>query len=90
MIQTLKGTDSNLQFIQRGSSLKFIDLVLGDAQIYPRFSPTMEWDIAAGQALLEAVGGEVINFDNGSPLSYNKEELVNPAFVAKIHSFPKL
>jgi 3'(2'), 5'-bisphosphate nucleotidase len=50
----------------------------------------MEWDIAAGQALLEAVGGEVINFDNGSPLSYNKEELVNPAFVAKIHSFPKL
>jgi len=90
MIQTLKGADSNLQFIQRGSSLKFIDLVLGDAQIYPRFSPTMEWDIAAGQALLEAVGGEVINFDNGSPLSYNKEELVNPAFVAKIHSFPKL
>ena len=51
--------------------------------IYARFAPTMEWDIASGQAILEALGGNVINVETGKPLEYNKENLLNPFFIAK-------
>jgi 3'(2'), 5'-bisphosphate nucleotidase len=67
---------------QMGSALKFFDLVKGTSDIYPRFAPTMEWDIAAGQAIYEAVGGEVLQRGSGLPLVYNKENLKNPYFVA--------
>jgi 3'(2'), 5'-bisphosphate nucleotidase len=70
-------------YIKKGSALKFIDLVVGDAQFYPRMAPTMEWDIAAGQAIYEAVGGEVLDFITFEPLTYNKEDLFNPFFIAK-------
>lgn len=73
----------NLSFLKMGSALKFFDLVKGDADVYPRFAPTMEWDIAAGQAIYEAVGGEVLHATQGIPLYYNKENLKNPYFVAK-------
>ena len=43
----------------------------------------MEWDIASGQAILEALGGSVINIETGLPLSYNKANLLNPFFIAK-------
>jgi 3'(2'), 5'-bisphosphate nucleotidase len=69
--------------ILKGSALKFFDLVSGRAQIYPRLWPTMEWDIAAGQAIYEAVGGEVLDFTTFAPLHYNKESLYNPKFIAK-------
>lgn len=65
-----------------GSALKFFDLVNGKADVYPRFAPTMEWDIAAGQAIYEAIGGEVIQVETGKPLTYNKKDLRNPYFVA--------
>lgn len=65
-----------------GSALKFFELVNGTADVYPRFAPTMEWDIAAGQAIYEALGGEVIQVDTGKPLVYNKKDLKNPYFVA--------
>lgn len=65
-----------------GSALKFFDLVNGIADVYPRFAPTMEWDIAAGQAIYEAIGGEVIQVETGEPLTYNKKDLRNPYFVA--------
>jgi 3'(2'), 5'-bisphosphate nucleotidase len=68
---------------QKGSSLKFFDFARGIADIYPRFAPTMEWDIAAGQAILEALGGEVLHLDTGKPLIYNKEDLKNPNFIGK-------
>ncbi len=71
------------QFIKKGSALKFIDLTLGKADFYPRLAPTMEWDIAAGQAIYESVGGEVLDFTNFEPLKYNKEDLYNPFFIAK-------
>ncbi|NOQ75109.1 MAG: 3'(2'),5'-bisphosphate nucleotidase CysQ [Crocinitomix sp.] len=71
------------KFIKKGSALKFIDLVLGKADFYPRLAPTMEWDIAAGQAIYESVGGEVLDFTNFEPLEYNKENLYNPFFIAK-------
>lgn len=73
---------------QMGSALKFFDLVKGTSDIYPRFAPTMEWDIAAGQAIYEAVGGEVLQRGNGQPLIYNKENLKNPFFVASKKIIP--
>jgi 3'(2'), 5'-bisphosphate nucleotidase len=57
--------------------------VKNHAQFYPRFGPTMEWDIAAGQAILLSAGGEVNSMQSGKPLSYNKTNLVNPHFIAK-------
>lgn len=69
--------------IKMGSALKFIELAQNNAQIYPRTAPTMEWDIAAGHAIYEGVGGEVIDFSTFAPLTYNKEDLYNPYFIAK-------
>lgn len=68
--------------INKGSSLKFFDLAQNKASIYPRFAPTMEWDIAAGQAILECLEGEVLHAEKFEPLIYNKEDLRNPHFVA--------
>lgn len=79
----LRAVYGDLNYIKKGSALKFVDLVLGRADFYPRFAPTMEWDIAAGQAIYEAVGGEVLDFTNFEPLKYNKENLYNPFFIAK-------
>jgi 3'(2'), 5'-bisphosphate nucleotidase len=69
--------------ISVGSSLKFCLLAQGDAQLYPRFTPTCEWDTAAGQAVLEAAGGAVVKLD-GSPLDYGKGQagFLNPFFIA--------
>lgn len=66
-----------------GSSLKFCLLAKGDAQLYPRFTPTCEWDTAAGQAVLEAAGGAVVTLD-GERMAYGKHGLsfLNPFFVA--------
>lgn len=65
-----------------GSALKFAAIAEGRADAYPRFGKTSEWDTAAGQALLESVGGSVIGED-GQPLRYNqRESLINPAFIA--------
>jgi 3'(2'), 5'-bisphosphate nucleotidase len=66
-----------------GSSVKFVALARGEADIYPRFGPTMEWDTAAGQAVLEAAEGRVVTL-SGEPLRYGKTEagLRNPSFIA--------
>ena len=65
-----------------GSSLKFCRVAEGSADLYPRFGPTSEWDTAAGQAVLEAAGGRVIDLD-GARLRYNhKSSLLNPHFLA--------
>ena len=84
LISDFAGNNKNLisQFIQKGSALKFFDLALNKAQIYPRFAPTMEWDIAAGHAILEALGGGVFDINTKAPLIYNKEILTNPSFIA--------
>ncbi len=71
------------EYIRRGSAIKFFNLALGTADIYPRFAPTMEWDIAAGHAILNALGGTVVNAHTNEALTYNKESLFNPHFVAK-------
>lgn len=66
-----------------GSSLKFGCVADGQADIYPRFGPTMEWDTAAGQAIVEQAGGVVLNQTTGKILKYNKANLLNPSFVVK-------
>lgn len=63
-----------------GSSLKFMLVADGEAHIYPRLAPTMEWDTAASQIVVEEAGGEVISAETNEPLSYNKEQLRNPYF----------
>ena len=83
IINALKAEGHELAYIKKGSALKFFDLASGKADIYPRFAPTMEWDIAAGQAILEALGGEVVHAETGEPLTYHTANLVNPYFVAR-------
>ncbi len=63
-----------------GSSLKLCVVAEGKADLYPRLGPTMEWDTAAGHAVVEAAGGTVTQVD-GTPLRYNKENLLNPYFI---------
>lgn len=68
--------------LEVGSSLKLCVVAEGKADLYPRLGPTMEWDTAAGQAVVEASGGKVTT-PEGRPLSYNKVNLLNPFFVVK-------
>jgi len=70
------------QLVSMGSSLKFMVLAEGMADIYPRLAPTMEWDTGAAQIIVEEAGGTVINQDTKRPLTYNKENLRNPHFIA--------
>ena len=65
-----------------GSAIKFGLLAAGEADIYPRFGPTMEWDTAAGHAILEAAGGRVETKD-GQPLVYGKPGFLNDGFIAR-------
>jgi 3'(2'), 5'-bisphosphate nucleotidase len=66
--------------VSKGSSLKFCLVAEGIADVYYRHNPTMEWDTAAGQAIVEASGGVVLNKD-GVRFYYNKEELRNGSFM---------
>lgn len=68
------------------SSLKFCLLAVGEADLYPRFGRTMEWDTAAGHAILRAVGGSVLNLTEKQPLKYGKPNYINSDFVAMVPS----
>lgn len=81
-IEDLKTLHPELQLIRRGSSLKFCLLAEGAADVYPRFGPTMEWDTAAGHAIIKAIGKNVFHTDQQTELNYNKENLTNPYFIA--------
>mgnify|MGYP003671461363 FL=1 len=65
-----------------GSSLKFCLVATGEADLYPRLGRTMEWDTAAGHAVLNGAGGAVVRFDDLTPLTYGKEDFANPYFIA--------
>jgi 3'(2'), 5'-bisphosphate nucleotidase len=82
-IDDLKTKHGELDFISAGSSLKFCLIAEGSADVYPRFAPTMEWDTAAGQAIVENAGGRVLRADSRQPVTYNKENLLNPWFIAE-------
>lgn len=65
-----------------GSSLKFCLVASGEADLYPRLGRTMEWDTAAGDAVLRGAGGQVVRFDDHRPLVYGKPGYANPFFIA--------
>jgi len=65
-----------------GSSLKFCLIATGEADVYPRLGRTMEWDTAAGHAVLTGAGGAVLRFDDHTPLRYGKADFANPFFIA--------
>ena len=70
------------ELVNAGSSLKFCLIAAGEADLYPRFGPTMEWDTAAGHAVLSAAGGIVLQMENKQPLKYGKPNYKNPFFIA--------
>jgi len=67
--------------VSKGSSLKFMLLAEGKADVYPRYAPTMEWDTAAADAVVTAVGLRVTQYNSPEELVYNKENLLNPYFL---------
>ena len=80
-VDEMRSAHGNVEFISKGSSLKLCMVAEGTADAYPRFAPTMEWDTAAGQAVCEASGCEVIDQNTGEPMRYNREELLNAWFL---------
>ena len=82
-VEKMKRKHRKVDFISAGSSLKFCLVAEGRADIYPRLGPTMEWDTAAGQAVVEQSGGVVLDADRQTPLRYNKENLLNPWFIVR-------
>ena len=84
-IEKLNKTGYDTSIVSKGSSLKFCLVAEGAANVYPRFAPTMEWDTAAGQAICNAVGIDVISQETNKPLEYNKENLLNPWFLVGNH-----
>ena len=82
-IENLKNIRPNVESIPIGSSLKFCLLAEGTADCYPRFSPCMEWDTAAGQIICKEVGFELIDQITNIEMLYNRENLLNNSFVVK-------
>lgn len=84
-IERLKSEVGDVECVSRGSSLKICLIAEGSATVYPRYAPTMEWDTAAGDAILRSLGGgaALMMADSGEPLQYNKEDLLNPHFITK-------
>ena len=80
-VNELKKKGNDVEIVSKGSSLKFCLVAEGNADVYPRFAPTMEWDTAAGQAICNAVGISVISEETKQPLLYNKQNLLNPWFL---------
>lgn len=76
-------SEAEIEIVSKGSSLKFCLVAEGEADIYPRFAPTMEWDTAAGQAICEAVGLAVVVKDTNVPMKYNKQDLLNSSFIVR-------
>ena len=82
-IDSMKKKYKKVNTISKGSSLKLCMVAEGTADIYPRFAPTMEWDTAAGHAVCKIAGYQVNEYPAGTPLRYNKENLLNPWFIVR-------
>jgi len=82
-MQKLLSVLPEYRWYQRGSALKYIDIIEGKANLYPKMWQTCEWDSAAGQCLIECASGQVIRLDDGKPMRYGqKKSLLNPHFLA--------
>jgi len=85
-IQELRTKHKKVECISAGSSLKFCYIAEGEADIYLRFSPTMEWDTAAGHAIIEASGAYMVQMPSKSAFYYNKKSLRNEGFIVSRNS----
>jgi 3'(2'), 5'-bisphosphate nucleotidase len=82
-LHELQKEHGEIEMSSMGSSLKICLVAEGAADVYPRFAPTMEWDTAAGQAIAQAAGKQVIDHTTGQPMRYNKQSLLNNWFIVK-------
>jgi len=82
-VQEMRDKHGEVHLISKGSSLKLCMVAEGVADCYPRFAPTMEWDTAAGQAICEHAGFQVIDWKTKEDMLYNREELLNNWFLVK-------
>lgn len=82
-IKTLYAEHPNIEVIEQGSSYKFCLIAEGSVDYYVRTTATSEWDTAAGELILSEAGGTTYDYTTGEPLTYNKEELYNPWFIAR-------
>lgn len=82
-VKALEAGGRTVEFMSSGSSLKLCLVAAGEAHVYPRLAPTMEWDTAAAHAVVCEAGKKVAGFESGESLVYNKEDLLNPWFVVE-------
>ena len=82
-IEKMRDIHGEVKLISKGSSLKLCMVAQGTANCYPRFAPTMEWDTAAGQAICEHAGFEVLDWETKTNMLYNREELLNNWFLVQ-------
>lgn len=82
-ISMLNLNGDKISMVNAGSALKFCLLAEGKATVYPRFAPTMEWDTAAGHAILKACGKNILLYPSNNEMKYNKPSLVNDWFIAR-------
>lgn len=82
-INEMREIHGDVNLISKGSSLKLCMVAEGQADCYPRFAPTMEWDTAAGQAICEHAGFDVIDYKTKDTMLYNRKELLNNWFLVK-------
>lgn len=82
-IQKMEAEHGNIALASMGSALKICLVAEGAADVYPRYAPTMEWDTAAGHAIANEAGRQLIDITTGAPMRYNKSELVNNWFIVQ-------
>jgi 3'(2'), 5'-bisphosphate nucleotidase len=82
-VSDMRKEHGDVELISKGSSLKIVMVAEGTADCYPRFAPTMEWDTAAGQAICEHAGFNVIDWETKQTMKYNREKLLNNWFLVK-------
>lgn len=82
-IDELSLSTEKLNLVSKGSSLKLCMVAEGTADIYPRLGPTMEWDTGAAHAIVIESGKQVVQYEDNSPVIYNKENLLNPWFIVR-------
>ena len=80
-IEEIRKKEGNVELSSIGSSLKMCLVAAGKAHLYPRLGPTMEWDTAAGQAVVEAAGGVLIDLNTKERMRYNRQKLLNNYFL---------
>ena len=83
-INSVKKEHGEISIVSKGSSLKLCMIAEGKADVYPRYAPTMEWDTAAGHAIIKYAGGSVKQYASQNEVIYNKEDLLNPWFLCKL------